>query len=91
MKKRVTLSLNILGHKLIVNSNESEDHLKSVAVYLNNKIEEVKEKTKTASTLDLALLAALNITGEVIKSKELLEGMGKKHEELAGLIDKRLV
>ncbi len=83
--------LKIYGHKLLVKSEEGEEYLRAVEDYLNTKIEEVKENTKAVSTLDLALLAALNITGEVIKSKEILERLGRKSEELAQKIDRRLV
>ncbi|HLC17672.1 MAG TPA: cell division protein ZapA [Thermodesulfobacteriota bacterium] len=88
MKKAAELKIN--GHRLIVKSEEGEEYIKAVEEYLNKKIEEVKEKTKAVSTLDLTLLAALNITGEVIKTKEILERLGKKSEELAELIDERL-
>jgi len=83
--------LRIYGHKLLVKSEEGEEYLRAVEDYLNTKIEEVKENTKAVSTLDLALLAALNITGEVIKSKEILERLGRKSEELAQKIDRRLI
>lgn len=88
MKKVV--ELQIQGHRLAVKSEEGEAYIRAVEDYLNNKIEEVKESTKAVSTLDLALLAALNITGEVIKSKELLERLGRKSQELASLIDNKL-
>ncbi|MBI4948833.1 MAG: cell division protein ZapA [Deltaproteobacteria bacterium] len=88
MKK--VAELKIYGHKLVVRSDEGEDYIRAVEHYLNHKIEEVKETTKAVSTLDLALLAALNITGEVIKTKETLERLGRKSEELAQLIDRRL-
>ena len=83
--------LRIYGHRLTVKSEEGEEYLRAVEDYLNTKIEEVKENTKAVSTLDLALLAALNITGEVIKSKEILERLGRKSEELAQKIDRRLI
>ncbi|MBI5561741.1 MAG: cell division protein ZapA [Deltaproteobacteria bacterium] len=89
MKKHVA-ELKIDGHRLVVKSDEDERYVRAVEDYLNNKIEEVKESTKAASTLDLALLAALNITGEVIKTKEMLERLGRRSEEIAGLIDGRL-
>ncbi len=82
--------LKIYGHRLVVKSEEGEDYMRAVENYLNTKIEEVKETTKAVSTLDLALLAALNITGEVIKTKEILERLGRKSEELSELIDRRL-
>lgn len=89
MKKVAELRIN--GHRLVVRSDEGEEYIRSVEDYLNTKIEEVKEKTKAVSTLDLALLAALNITGEIIKTKETLERLDKKSEELVELIDKRLI
>lgn len=89
MKK--VAELKIFGHKLLVKSDEGEDYIRAVENYLNTKIEEVKENTKAVSSLDVALLAALNITGEVIKTREMLEKVGRKSEELAELIDSRLV
>jgi cell division protein ZapA (FtsZ GTPase activity inhibitor) len=80
--------LVIQGRKFKVESEEGEEHLRAIEAYLNNKIEEVKETTKAVSTLDLAFLAALNITGEVLKTKEKLERLGSKSEELAEKIKK---
>lgn len=87
--KKVT-ELKINGHRLVVRSEDGEEHIRTVEDYLNNKIEEAKENTKAVSTLDLALLAALNITGEVIKAREILDKLGRKSEELTELIDRKL-
>jgi len=89
VKKHVA-EIKIDGHRLVVKSDEDEVYIRTVENYLNNKIEEVKENTKAASTLDLALLAALNITGEVIKTREMLDKVGKRTEELEELIDRSL-
>ncbi|MFQ5465662.1 MAG: cell division protein ZapA [Thermodesulfobacteriota bacterium] len=83
--------LMINGHKLVVKSDEEDEYIRAVEDYLNNKIEEVKENTKAVSTLDLALLAALNITGEAIKTREMLERLGERSEELAQHIDRTLL
>ena len=84
------IELNIRGHRLSVKSEEGEQYIRAVEGYLNNKIEEVKETTKAVSSLDLTLLAALNITGELIKTKEIVERLGMKSEELSGLVERRL-
>lgn len=89
MKK--VAELKIFGHKLLVKSDENEEYIRAIEEYLNTKIEEVRENTKAVSSLDVALLAALNITGEVIKTKEMLKELGRKSEELAMKIDRRLV
>lgn len=88
MKK--VAELKIFGHKLLIRSDENEEYIRAIEDYLNTKIEEVRENTKAVSSLDLALLAALNITGEVIKTKEILEKLGRKSEELATRIDRKL-
>lgn len=88
MKKAAELNIN--GHRLVVKSEEGEEYIRAVEGYLNNKMEEVKKNTRAVSTLDLALLAALNITGEVIKSKEILERLEVKTEELTELIGKKI-
>ncbi len=84
------IELNISGHRLAVKSEEGEQYIRAVEGYLNGKIEEVKGTTKAVSSLDLTLLAALNITGELIKTKEIVERLGTKSEELSGLIERRL-
>lgn len=88
MKKAIEIQIN--GHKLVVKSAEGNEHLRNVEDYLNNKIEEVKEKTKAASTLDLALLAALNITGEVIKTNEAHAEVKKRSQQMSKEINRRL-
>ncbi len=88
MKKVAELKID--GRTLVVKSEEGEGHIRKVEEYLNTKIEEVKEGSKAVSTLDIALLAALNITGEAIKAKETLETLGRRAEELTELIDRRL-
>ncbi len=85
-----SVELNILGQKLILRSDESEEYVREVEGYLVRKIEEVKHKTKAVATLDLALLVALNVTGELISVKDKLEGMENRSGELCELLDKRL-
>jgi cell division protein ZapA (FtsZ GTPase activity inhibitor) len=83
------VEIRILGQKLIVKSDENKDYIKEVEDYLNGKIDEIKESTKAVSTLDLALLTALNVTGEYIRTRLTLEKVEKKSEELIQRIDRR--
>jgi cell division protein ZapA (FtsZ GTPase activity inhibitor) len=90
MTSQKVLEMEILGQKIAVKSDENEEYIKAVESYLNNKVVEVKSNSKAVSTLDLALLAALNVTGELIKTKETLETQEKRFVELTQLIDRRL-
>ncbi len=88
MKNVAELVIN--GHRLVIKSDEGEEYIRAVESYLNQKIEEVKGTSTAVSTLDLMLLAALNITGEIIKTKEIVDRLGERTEELALRIDRRL-
>lgn len=85
------VEIRILGQKLVVKSDEQEDYIKEVEDYLNGKIDEIKESTKAVSTLDLALLTALNVTGEYIRARQTLDKVEEKSEELIERIDRRQV
>ncbi|MEE8575112.1 MAG: cell division protein ZapA [Thermodesulfobacteriota bacterium] len=83
------VELDILGQKLAVKSDEDEQYIRAVESYLAIKVDEVKDSSKAVSTLDVALLAALNVTGELLKTKEMLESLDKRTEDLSELIDRR--
>ncbi len=85
------IELKILGQRLVVQNTEGEDYVKRVEEYLNEKIDEVKENTSAVSTLDLAILTALNMAGEVIKAKEELEKLEQRSQELTQRIDRRSI
>jgi cell division protein ZapA (FtsZ GTPase activity inhibitor) len=84
------VEIRVLGQKLVVKSDEKEEYIREVENYLNGKIEDIKESTKAVSTLDLALLTALNLTGEFLRTKQMLDRVERRSEELIQLIDRRL-
>ncbi len=83
------VELTILGQRLVVRSEEDTEYVRRVEDYLNSRIEEIRRNSKAVATLDLALLVALNITGELIKTREDLESIEKRSGELAQLIERR--
>ncbi|HLA51034.1 MAG TPA: cell division protein ZapA [Thermodesulfobacteriota bacterium] len=83
------VEVNILEQKLLVKSEDGEEHVKMVVDYLNSKIEEVKKNSKAVSTLNVALLAAMNITDDYFEAKERVVKLEGRARELSKLIDKR--
>ena len=63
---REPLEIEIMGQRLMVKSGDSEEHVRKVARYVDEQIRQLAD-TRFASTLDLALLAALNIASEYWK------------------------
>ena len=83
------VEVNILEQKLLVKSEDGEEHVQRVADYLNSKIEEVKKNSKAVSTLNVALLAAMNIADDYFEAKNKLVRLEARAKELSGFIDKR--
>jgi len=63
--------VEILGREYTIRSDQGEERVRNIAEYVNQKIKEVSEATKTVSTLNLAILAAMNIANDYF---EVLEG-----------------
>ena len=76
------VELTILGQRLVIKSDEDSAYIRNVEEYLNEKIREVSEKTKAVATLDLVLLVALNISGELLKAREDLDGIEVRAEDM---------
>ena len=65
--------VEILGREYTVKSDEGEERVRKIAEYVNEKIKKISESAKTLSTLNVAILAALDIANEYF---ETLEGHG---------------
>ncbi len=65
--------VEILGREYTVKSDEGEERVRKIAEYVNEKIKRISENTRTISTLNVAILAALDIANEYF---EALEGHG---------------
>lgn len=64
---RKNVDVEIIGHKYTIRSDVEEDYVHKIADYLNEKIEEVLQTTKTVDTLNAVILAALNIAGDFFR------------------------
>ena len=86
-----SVEVQIMGQKFVVRSESSEEYVKQVATYVNDKINEILGKTKSVASLNVALLTAMNIADEFLKFKEKQankhEGMSKRIEQMIELID----
>jgi len=83
--------INILGQDLSVLSDAEDEQVANVVQFVNNKIEEVMQSKDGLKTLNVAILAALNISEELLKlkgmNKELCDNMETRAEKLIQLIE----
>lgn len=94
MKNRVKISIDGKGFTLV--GEESEEHMRQVASYIDEKMTEVREKA-VAVTLDSSLayvLTALNVADDYFKEKAYVSelegrliGLTARVQELSGKLD----
>jgi cell division protein ZapA len=94
MGKERLVEIKVFGQTYTVKTDAEEEYIKEVAKYVNEKMEEVLKKTKTVSTLNVAILTALNIADDLIKEKEkrkaLLQEIETKSKDLVEKIDVKI-
>lgn len=76
------ITINILGKEYNIKSDVDENYAKQIAECLNQKVEEVVKTTKTVATLNILVLAAMNIANDYFQTKKL-------NEELISMIETR--
>jgi cell division protein ZapA len=83
--------ITILGQELSVLSDSGDEHVASVIQFVKDKMEQVKSASGNVSTVNIAVLAALNIADECLKFASLNEALFKQlessAENLISLID----
>jgi cell division protein ZapA len=67
LKKR--FDIKILGQELSVSSDSGDEHVAKVVEYVTERVEEIGRAAGKATTLNVAILTALNIADEYFKLK----------------------
>lgn len=85
------VEVTILGQKFVVKSESEEIYVREVASFVDKKMNEILQKTKSVSNLSVAILSAMNIADEYFnfrrKKDQSVQTVTKKMEEMIELID----
>jgi cell division protein ZapA len=83
--------ITILGQELSVLSDSEDEQVANVVQFVNEKMEEVLHSGNCLKTLNVAILAALNISEELLKLKgvnrDLCDQLECRSEKLIQLIE----
>ena len=86
--------IQIYGKTYSLKSSSSEVDAEEVAAYVDSRMKELANVRGKTSTLDLAILAALNIAQELMELKNQAgakeEAEGEKFRQLVEALDKEL-
>ena len=89
MKK--SYKIRILGQELSVLSDAEDEQVANVVQFVNKKIEEILQSRDGLKTINVAILAALNVSEELLKLKginrELCDQLESRAEKLIQLIE----
>ncbi len=70
MPARRSIAVRILGHEYRIKSDSDEAQVERVARYVDDTMTRIRERTKTVDSLDLAILAALNLANDLLARRE---------------------
>jgi len=89
--KERLVEIKVFGQVYTVKTDAQEEHIQKVAQYVNEKMDEVTKNTKSVSSLNVAILTALNIADDLITEKAkrlaLLEEVERKSRVLVEKIN----
>jgi cell division protein ZapA len=77
-----SVRVEILGREYTLKSDEGEERVRKVAEYVNEKIKRISENAKTISTLNVAILAAMDIANEFFEFQEGRSNLTRKVEKI---------
>jgi cell division protein ZapA len=86
MEKR-SIEVEIFGHRYTVKSEFPAEQVKQVAEYVDGKMREVEQGTKSVDSLHLAILTALNIAQAYLQEKDNNKELLQRIEEKADRLD----
>ncbi len=86
------LKINIYGTEYPIKSDAETDpdYIKSVAEFVDKKMQEIDENTQSKSAIKVAILAALNITDELFQERASKESVFSEMEDKIKNLSNRL-
>ncbi|MFH1654293.1 MAG: cell division protein ZapA [Pseudomonadota bacterium] len=89
-----TVEVTIMGQKFLIKGDSDETYVKEIANYVDRKVNEVQSKTKSVASLNVVILAAMNIADEFFKFRkekdDKFQKVEKKIQNMVELIDLQL-
>jgi cell division protein ZapA len=72
MVSRRSIAVSILGHEYRIRSDADEQFVRRVAALVDDTMARIRERTQTVDSLDLAVLAAVNLANDLLIERDRL-------------------
>ncbi len=83
--QKTRITVNVAGQTLHLCGTEDETYIKSVAAYVDEKVEKVQQTHPSLGTSTCVLLGALNMADELFKLRQQYTELDYRIEELRNL------
>jgi cell division protein ZapA len=85
------VAIQILGKEFLINCpRESQPELMTTAQLLDQRMKEIKARGKVFGLDRIAVMAALNLTHELLKTQQELEALKRQQQQISARIAKTL-
>jgi cell division protein ZapA len=89
-----SVKVEIYGSEYRIRGDADPEYIQEIAHYVDSKMNEVTKETSLGSSLKVAILAALNIAGELFRERDdrnrLLAQVQERAEELSQTLEDEL-
>lgn len=82
--KKGPVRVEIFGQEYLIKTDEDEEYVRAVARLVDERMHQLAATTASASSLSVAVLAALNLAGDYLRSKKEVE---ERSRQLMSLIE----
>ena len=90
MNKKSSVRVTIVGEEYTIRSDESPEHTRAVAKYVDNMIRSLMNSGAVVESHRAAILAALQITDELFKARQSRTNLATAMRALSGDIRRML-
>ncbi len=84
------IEVRILGLDLVLKTDETEEHVRRVADYVDGVAKKILETGRNMSADRVAILTSLQIADELFKSREKKENLSREIEERSARLLERI-
>jgi cell division protein ZapA len=83
MDQRTVVKVRIMGEEYTLRTEASPEHTRTVAEHVDRTIRAILSGSSTMETHKAAILAALQITDDLYRERQIMEELGKDMRQLA--------
>lgn len=87
---RRSVAVSILGHEYRIRSEADEEFVRRVAALVDETMARIRERTQTVDSLDLAVLAAVNLANDLLMERENAAGSSVGSSGAGGIDSERV-